>query len=187
MGVGGTTQLNCGGCPKMKLAQSSQNPHGNSIRRRQNLEKLVVGHNQSYEPPRKRLSGDCTSRSLSSRSAFRQRSRGQCAAWKRRKASLNRERKRKSSCMTWLWILPAGRLHQDGACVQPVSVPLRREAGVPEVQFHHVIAGPTAISRTKQVVQKVWAAIQTGHYYPNPSPLNCPTCPYQRECRAWTG
>ena len=43
------------------------------------------------------------------------------------------------------------------------------------------------IERTKRVVARVWQAIRAGHFYPAPSPLQCPTCPYRRECRAWKG
>ena len=52
---------------------------------------------------------------------------------------------------------------------------------------HAVTLDPTRIARTLQIVQRVWRAIASGHFYPNPSPLNCSTCPYREPCRRWTG
>jgi CRISPR/Cas system-associated exonuclease Cas4 (RecB family) len=57
----------------------------------------------------------------------------------------------------------------------------------PELVLHPVEADAQQVERAKRVVERVWQAIQGGHFYPNPSPLNCPTCPYREPCRAWTG
>ena len=43
------------------------------------------------------------------------------------------------------------------------------------------------IARTKSVVRRIWQAIQAGHYYPSPSPINCPSCPFREPCRRWSG
>ena len=43
------------------------------------------------------------------------------------------------------------------------------------------------VKRTKQVVERVWRAIEAGHFYPAPSPMNCAGCPYRQPCRAWCG
>ncbi|MFM9961090.1 MAG: hypothetical protein ACKV2Q_07675 [Planctomycetaceae bacterium] len=40
---------------------------------------------------------------------------------------------------------------------------------------------------TRRVVQRVWDAIDSGHFYPVPSPMNCPACPYRVPCRHWSG
>jgi CRISPR/Cas system-associated exonuclease Cas4 (RecB family) len=57
----------------------------------------------------------------------------------------------------------------------------------PALNMHLVAVAPAKVERTKRVVERVWRAIQAGHFYPNPSPINCPTCPYRKACRAWTG
>ncbi len=46
---------------------------------------------------------------------------------------------------------------------------------------------PLRVKRTKQVVERVWRAIEAGHFYPAPSPMNCAGCPYRQPCRAWCG
>ena len=52
---------------------------------------------------------------------------------------------------------------------------------------HTVTLDLARVARTLQIVQRVWRAIADGHFYPNPSPLNCSTCPYRDPCRRWTG
>jgi RecB family exonuclease len=61
------------------------------------------------------------------------------------------------------------------------------KAKSPELSLFPVEADEHQIERTKQVVYQVWRAIQSGHFYPSPSPIHCPTCPYRAPCRAWTG
>lgn len=41
------------------------------------------------------------------------------------------------------------------------------------------------LARTQNVLQRVWAAIEDGHFYPAPSPMNCPGCPYKAPCQKW--
>jgi CRISPR/Cas system-associated exonuclease Cas4 (RecB family) len=50
---------------------------------------------------------------------------------------------------------------------------------------HEVTWSPRRIERTKQIVRQVWRAIEARHFYPAPSPMNCPTCPFREPCRAW--
>jgi hypothetical protein len=33
----------------------------------------------------------------------------------------------------------------------------------------------------------VWRAIEDQHFYPAPSPTQCPACGYRDACRAWRG
>jgi putative RecB family exonuclease len=49
----------------------------------------------------------------------------------------------------------------------------------PELVLHDVPVDTHRIERTKRVVQRVWQAIQAGHVYPSPSPINCTHCPYR--------
>jgi len=43
------------------------------------------------------------------------------------------------------------------------------------------------ITRTAKTVEHVWRAIEAGHFYPSPSPMNCPGCPYREPCQSWRG
>lgn len=57
----------------------------------------------------------------------------------------------------------------------------------PALGVHPVLADPALIERTRRIAQRVWRSIQAGHFYPSPSPLQCPSCPYRRQCRSWAG
>jgi CRISPR/Cas system-associated exonuclease Cas4 (RecB family) len=61
------------------------------------------------------------------------------------------------------------------------------KAKLPELTIHALPTNPFQMQRTKRIVEQVWRAIHSGIYYPNPSPLNCPGCPYREPCREWSG
>jgi CRISPR/Cas system-associated exonuclease Cas4 (RecB family) len=58
---------------------------------------------------------------------------------------------------------------------------------VPVVIIHEVPVTREKVERTKKIVERVWRAIEEQHYFPSPSPMNCPGCPYRKACRAWRG
>jgi putative RecB family exonuclease len=53
------------------------------------------------------------------------------------------------------------------------------------VDRHLMPVDPVQVTRTKRLVENVWRAIEAEHFYPAPSPMNCPSCPYRAECRSW--
>ena len=57
----------------------------------------------------------------------------------------------------------------------------------PEVFRHEVRANPQQIDRVKRIVERVWGAIESGIFYPNPSAMQCPACPFRHACRSWAG
>ncbi|NQV23111.1 MAG: PD-(D/E)XK nuclease family protein [Rhodopirellula sp.] len=57
----------------------------------------------------------------------------------------------------------------------------------PTVEAFNVKVNRRRSHRTVLVVKHTWRAIEAGHFYPAPSPMNCPTCPFRSECNAWTG
>jgi CRISPR/Cas system-associated exonuclease Cas4 (RecB family) len=57
----------------------------------------------------------------------------------------------------------------------------------PTVEAFNVDITPHLARRTTKAVEHTWRAIEAGHFYPAPSPMNCPTCPFRSECNAWTG
>jgi putative RecB family exonuclease len=89
----------------------------------------------------------------------------------------------------------AGQLHLYHELARPLADgrPVRLEFAVltktksPEVFRHEVTVAPQQIGRTKRIVERVWRAIEAGNFYPAPSAMNCPGCPYRAQCRAWTG
>lgn len=89
----------------------------------------------------------------------------------------------------------APQLHLYRELVKPLAgnLPIHLEfsvltkAKVPTISLHTVEVEGDEVLRTKRIVQQVWRGIQAGVFYPNPSAMNCPTCPYRSQCRAWTG
>lgn len=61
------------------------------------------------------------------------------------------------------------------------------KAREPAVDRHVLAFDPVRIDRTTRVMERVWRAIEAGMFYPAPSPMNCPTCPFRAPCRAWQG
>ena len=61
------------------------------------------------------------------------------------------------------------------------------KAKEPVVDRHLMPVDPAQVTRTKRVVENVWRAIKSQCFYPAPSPMSCPSCPYRAECRAWSG
>ena len=57
----------------------------------------------------------------------------------------------------------------------------------PKVQLLEAKFDERKLDRTKRIVEVVWSAIQAGHFYPSPSPMQCPSCGYRRHCHAWQG
>ena len=57
----------------------------------------------------------------------------------------------------------------------------------PKVQLLEASFQQSKLDRTKRVFHTVWSAIQAGHFYPSPSPLQCPSCGYRTQCQAWRG
>ena len=61
------------------------------------------------------------------------------------------------------------------------------KAKSPKVQLLEAAFDENRLDRTKRVFESVWSAIQSGIFYPAPSPMQCPGCGYRRQCDAWRG
>jgi CRISPR/Cas system-associated exonuclease Cas4 (RecB family) len=55
------------------------------------------------------------------------------------------------------------------------------------IDLHQRHVEPRHIKRQRQIVRRVWQAIEAEHFYPAPSAMNCASCPYRRPCQAWSG
>lgn len=74
----------------------------------------------------------------------------------------------------------------DGRPVK-LSFAVLTKTKVPSLTVHEVPLDQRQVERTKRTVERVWQAIQDGHFYPNPSPMNCSTCSYREPCQRWVG
>ena len=57
----------------------------------------------------------------------------------------------------------------------------------PQLQRVEATFDEQRLKRTTRVLQTVWQAIQAGHFYPAPSPIQCSGCGYRKQCEAWSG
>ncbi len=57
----------------------------------------------------------------------------------------------------------------------------------PIVDQHEVRLSPGRLDRSLRIVDCVWKAIAAEHFYPSPSPMNCPGCQFREPRRRWTG
>nr|WP_236262031.1 hypothetical protein [Pirellula staleyi] len=55
----------------------------------------------------------------------------------------------------------------------------------PKLQHLHTTRGVEDLGRLGDIVENVQRAIEASVFYPVESALNCSTCPYRRQCRAW--
>jgi CRISPR/Cas system-associated exonuclease Cas4 (RecB family) len=55
------------------------------------------------------------------------------------------------------------------------------------IERHSAMADPLRVDRTKRIVERVFRSIEAGHFYPAPSMMNCPGCPFKDPCRKWPG
>lgn len=78
-------------------------------------------------------------------------------------------------------------LAKDFAPSKPVKLEfvILTKTKEPVVDRHLMPVDPAQVTRIKRVVENVWRAIESGHFYPAPSAMNCPSCPYREQCRAW--
>jgi CRISPR/Cas system-associated exonuclease Cas4 (RecB family) len=53
------------------------------------------------------------------------------------------------------------------------------------IERHTSPVEPRRVDRVKRVFEKVWRSIEAEHFYPAPSTLNCPGCPYRDPCGRW--
>jgi CRISPR/Cas system-associated exonuclease Cas4 (RecB family) len=57
----------------------------------------------------------------------------------------------------------------------------------PDVHLYQVDADPQQIDRMKRIVERVWEGIEKRIFYPSPSAMQCPSCPFREQCRDWGG
>lgn len=70
-------------------------------------------------------------------------------------------------------------IHLEFAVITKTRIPTLTQFPVP--------VNGQQIERTKWIVHRVWTAIQTGVFYPSPSPMNCGGCPFREPCGEWLG
>ena len=68
-----------------------------------------------------------------------------------------------------------------------LRVTVLTKAKEPTISTFDINSSPVRTRRAKRIVERVYQAIQAGHFYPVPSPMNCTGCPFRGPCDAWRG
>lgn len=55
----------------------------------------------------------------------------------------------------------------------------------PVVEQYTIAVDHLRVERTKAIVQRVWQAIESGVFYPSPSPIACGSCAFRQACNRW--
>ena len=74
-------------------------------------------------------------------------------------------------------MVPGKTLRLKFAMLTKTKEPVIQQIDLP---FHQ-----EQLDRTKHAVSAIWAAIETGNFYPNLTPMQCPGCSYRSPCAAW--
>ena len=61
------------------------------------------------------------------------------------------------------------------------------KAKKPVVQLIPIEADADRVAGLRESVSQIWQAIQSGNFYPNPSPQNCSICPFRSRCPVFGG
>jgi putative RecB family exonuclease len=57
----------------------------------------------------------------------------------------------------------------------------------PSIEIYTVAVDQQRVDRSRKTVERVWRGIESGLFFPSPSMMNCPSCPFRGPCRAWSG
>ncbi len=57
----------------------------------------------------------------------------------------------------------------------------------PVIEEHLGEVRPDRVTRTLASVERVWRAVEAGHFYPAPSVVGCASCGYRQACEGWRG
>lgn len=55
----------------------------------------------------------------------------------------------------------------------------------PAVEVHRASPDPRRMIWVRSMIRQAWKAIAAEHFYPNPSTVNCSSCPYAKACSTW--
>jgi putative RecB family exonuclease len=81
----------------------------------------------------------------------------------------------------------ARRLVPDKNVRLQFAVVTKAKTKEPSLDRYRIENSPHRARRTLRIVERVWRAIESGVFYPAPSPMHCPTCPFREPCRRWNG
>jgi CRISPR/Cas system-associated exonuclease Cas4 (RecB family) len=86
-----------------------------------------------------------------------------------------------------LYAITVARMSQHLGVPVKLHFAIVTKAKTPVVQLIPVATDTGRAVAITENVRQVWEAIQTGNFYPSPSPLNCTTCQFKSRCPVFGG
>ena len=83
-------------------------------------------------------------------------------------------------------VTAAGMARHVGLPIK-LSFAVLTKAKTPVVQVLPVPTDAARVASMTQTALTTWSAIQEGHYFPNPGPMNCSGCPFHSRCPVFGG
>lgn len=86
-------------------------------------------------------------------------------------------------------LLIYGELIGQSLPERPIRLEYRviTKAKDPATERYVIANDPSRMERTKCAVQHVWRGIEAAIFFPAPSAMNCPGCPFREACARWVG
>jgi CRISPR/Cas system-associated exonuclease Cas4 (RecB family) len=86
-----------------------------------------------------------------------------------------------------LYAITVARMSQHLGVPVKLHFAIVTKAKTPVIQLIPVATDTGRAAAITENVRQVWEAIQTGNFYPSPSPLNCTTCQFKSRCPVFGG
>jgi CRISPR/Cas system-associated exonuclease Cas4 (RecB family) len=99
----------------------------------------------------------------------------------------NQEKAIESADQLVLYGATVERMRQHLGLPVKLHFAILTKARTPIVQVLDIPADSGRLATMRQTVAQLWEAIQTGNFYPSPSPMACTTCPYRSRCSVFGG
>ena len=99
----------------------------------------------------------------------------------------NEQRAAEAGDQLLLYGLTLGRMSRYLGLPLKLHFAILTKAKTPVVQVLAVPTDADRVAAIQESVSAVWHAIQSGNFYPAPSPMHCGTCPYRDRCPVFGG
>ena len=97
------------------------------------------------------------------------------------------EKALESSDQLVLYGATAGSMARHLALPIKLAFAVLTKAKTPVVQILPVPTDANRVTRMKETALATWHAIEAGHFYPNPGPMQCATCQFKSRCPMFGG
>lgn len=108
--------------------------------------------------------------------------------WKTSRSRWNQEKAAASADQLVLYGVTASRMSEYlHLPVKLTFAIITKAKKSPQVQLFPIATDAARVQLLKENVHSLWSAMQSGNFYPAPSPQHCTTCPFKSRCPVFAG